>query len=208
MSQIIKTQADPFDVIIPSVFPELAARCVRLLTGFHPEAHWIVIDGDPSIASKWNEGVRASKTSVLVFLNDDVELLGHLHDQLLHPADDEICADASRPTRQEPAFLQLFGQAWPQDFDRIPKGYCFSLTRERFEKLGPFDERFTPAYYEDTDFFYRHFLAGGQFHITPSDLIHHQGSSSSRLEKQGWPRRRLNQNNQKLWVEKWKGKEA
>jgi hypothetical protein len=34
-------------------------------------------------------------------------------------------------------------------------GWCFMLTTEVFERIGPFDERFNPAYCEDTDYWHR-----------------------------------------------------
>lgn len=88
------------------------------------------------VAASWNYLARKAFLSGfngVCLLNDDV-YWGKKQDQI-----DELMAN-------------LHGN----EFVVSPNAWClFLLTKEVFDRVGPFDERFYPAYYEDNDYHYR-----------------------------------------------------
>lgn len=58
-------------------------------------------------------------------------------------------------------------------------GACLLLPKSLFERLGGFDPRYAPAYYEDTDLAFKIREAGLKVYYQPfSSVIHHEGISS------------------------------
>lgn len=53
-------------------------------------------------------------------------------------------------------------------------GWCFMTRRDIAERIGPFDETFVPAYYEDTDWFHRAIYTHGiaMANVPSSNVIH------------------------------------
>jgi GT2 family glycosyltransferase len=87
------------------------------------------------VSGSWNMlldyGIKVGATHVLM-LNDDV---------YLGKNEDEISA-----------IIRL----WNPEFLCTELNWCsFILSTETFKKVGNFDERFFPAYFEDNDYFYR-----------------------------------------------------
>ncbi|MGC1547375.1 MAG: glycosyltransferase, partial [Rhodanobacter sp.] len=65
-------------------------------------------------------------------------------------------------------------------------GASLLLSRALFEQLGRFDERYVPAYYEDTDLAFKVREAGKRVYYTPlSVVIHHEGISHGTNENAG-----------------------
>lgn len=59
-----------------------------------------------------------------------------------------------------------------------PAGACFLFRRADWERLGGFDERFYPVWYEDVDFCQRLLAAGGTIWFEPSVRVLHHGGHS------------------------------
>jgi GT2 family glycosyltransferase/glycosyltransferase involved in cell wall biosynthesis len=65
-------------------------------------------------------------------------------------------------------------------------GASLLLPRALFEQLGRFDERYVPAYYEDTDLAFKIREVGKRVYYTPfSTVIHHEGVSHGTDENAG-----------------------
>lgn len=65
-------------------------------------------------------------------------------------------------------------------------GASIMMPRELFEQLGGFDERYAPAYYEDTDMAFRVREAGLKVYLQPASVVvHHEGVSSGTDETTG-----------------------
>ena len=60
---------------------------------------------------------------------------------------------------------------------------CFLISREVYEALGPFDEAFQPAYFEDADYYRRLILAGYQTAASTDAVFSHGGSTTMRKER-------------------------
>ena len=59
-----------------------------------------------------------------------------------------------------------------------PAGAALMLRREVVEQVGPFDERFHPAWFEDVDYCRRIAGDGGVLHLVPAARFHHWGGAS------------------------------
>lgn len=65
-------------------------------------------------------------------------------------------------------------------------GASLLIRRELFEELGRFDERYAPAYYEDTDLAFSVRAGGHKVYYTPfSVVVHHEGISNGTDEGSG-----------------------
>jgi GT2 family glycosyltransferase len=68
-------------------------------------------------------------------------------------------------------------------------GWCFAMTPETFAKVGPFDETFVPAQYEDTDFFHRAHALGIPLTPVPAAVVQHTRWTTT---GRAWPEARHN----------------
>ncbi|MFN2441740.1 MAG: glycosyltransferase family 2 protein [Thermoanaerobaculia bacterium] len=59
-----------------------------------------------------------------------------------------------------------------------PAGAALMLRREVIERIGAFDERFQPAWFEDVDYCRRIAADGGVLHLVPAARFHHWGGAS------------------------------
>ena len=59
-------------------------------------------------------------------------------------------------------------------------GPCLAIARPVLEKIGLFDEAFTPGYFEDSDYCYRARHAGFRLFVEPGARIVHHGNVTSR----------------------------
>ena len=62
-------------------------------------------------------------------------------------------------------------------------GFCFLVKREVYEKIGGFDERFSPGNYEDDDYSFAIRQAGYRLLLCADTFIHHFGSASFKHEE-------------------------
>ncbi|MDT8321479.1 MAG: glycosyltransferase [Xanthomonadales bacterium] len=81
-------------------------------------------------------------------------------------------------------------------------GACIMLETRLFRELGGFDDRYTPAYYEDTDLAFRVREHGLTVRVQPAaTIIHHEGVSSGTDIASGT--KRYQAVNQKTFLERW-----
>jgi N-acetylglucosaminyl-diphospho-decaprenol L-rhamnosyltransferase len=65
----------------------------------------------------------------------------------------------------------------PQPVEQ-PAAAAFLLRRDVFDEIGPFDERFTPAWFEDVDYCRRLAAAGKRIVVVPTARARHFGGAS------------------------------
>ena len=83
-------------------------------------------------------------------------------------------------------------------------GAAILLRRDLFEKLGRFDTRYTPAYYEDTDLAFAVRAAGLKVYVEPASVvIHFEGITSGTDTGSGIKRYQVI--NREKFQDKWKG---
>lgn len=82
-------------------------------------------------------------------------------------------------------------------------GASLLIRRQLFVALGGFDERYAPAYYEDTDLAFRVRQAGYKVLFQPASVVvHHEGVSHGTSTCNGGKAFQIN--NQKKFVERWR----
>lgn len=171
-----------------------------------------------------NHAARAARGQFLVFLNNDTKVTpgwleplvrvfnqyrdaGAVGAKLVYPdgklqeAGGIIFQDASgwnygrndHPEKPEYNYLREVDYC---------SGACLVVPRNLFEELGGFDEIYSPAYYEDTDFAFKVRSVGLKVYYTPlSVVIHHEGVSSGTSTESGVKRYQVI--NHTKFREKW-----
>ncbi|MFC6352099.1 MULTISPECIES: glycosyltransferase [Stenotrophomonas] len=83
-------------------------------------------------------------------------------------------------------------------------GASIMLPRVVWDQLGGFDERYVPAYYEDTDIAFRVREAGLQVYLQPSSVVvHFEGISNGTDEGSGIKAHQVS--NGRKFLERWRG---
>ncbi|MCL2873002.1 MAG: glycosyltransferase [Betaproteobacteria bacterium] len=171
-----------------------------------------------------NAGAKEARGEILVFLNNDtlvtdgwltalVETLDQTPDAGLVGA--QLCYPDGR-LQEAGGIVFSDGSAWNYGRNDDPNrpefhyrrdvdycsGACIAITRTLWEQLGGFDERFAPAYYEDTDLAFQVRAVGKRVLYQPlSRVIHFEGQTSGTDETQGVKRYQVI--NQVTFRDKW-----
>jgi GT2 family glycosyltransferase len=82
-------------------------------------------------------------------------------------------------------------------------GACLMIRRELFARLGGFDQRYAPAYYEDADLCFRVRAAGERVYVQPlARLVHVEGATAGSDPRHGI--KRFQAVNRVKFAERWK----
>lgn len=82
-------------------------------------------------------------------------------------------------------------------------GAALMIRKDLFEKVGKFDERYAPAYYEDTDLCFSVRKFGYKVYFNPfSKVIHHEGATAGTDLNSGFKKYQVV--NSPKFIEKWK----
>jgi len=151
-----------------------------------------------------NLGARASTAPRLLFLNPDTEPVGRAFEQVLEGFERWPGVDGVVPRlvdergwpqtgwqlRELPGPAALLAHAffWSPGARRReppagtpigqPAAAALALTREVFEQVGGFDERFMPAWFEDVDLARRLRARGRALRYLPEAVFRHRGGVS------------------------------
>lgn len=171
-----------------------------------------------------NRGASHASGEYVVFLNNDTQVLEGWLDELIDTFDREPLAGlvGSRLVYPDGSLQEsggiIFndGSGWNYGRDQNaedPKyhflresdyvsGACIALKTKYFHELGAFDERYAPAYYEDTDLAFRVRESGHKVFIQPqSVIVHYEGVTSGTDTSSGTKKYQII--NQKTFVERW-----
>lgn len=94
---------------------------------------------------------------------------------------------------------------WDQRFSapvecQYIEGSCMCIKREVIEKIGFFDEVYSPAYYEDTDYCFRARAAGFKSYCAPcSEIYHYAGKTSDNGKYHAHPAN----DNERIFRSRW-----
>ena len=148
-----------------------------------------------------NQGAAASRGEFVLFLNNDTVVLPKWLDTLVETfaRDAAIGAVGSKliyPTgrlQEAGGIIWRDGEGWNYGRNEDPEapeynyvrevdycsGACLAVRRSLFASLNGFDERYAPAYYEDTDLAFRIRAHGSRVVYQPaSRVIHYEGATA------------------------------
>lgn len=211
----IVTQLEAGDEVLIVDNGSIDATVPLIRTQF-PQARLIVNPRNLGVAVAWNIGLAAATGDIIVFVNQDAELgtdalqvlrtalvdpqVGTVGGKILYPDGRIYHAGGVLSWPEGRGSHTGYQQADSAEFDRRKPvdyitGAVFAVRRATFERVGRFDERFSPAYFEDVDFNLRVRAQGMIALYEPRAVaIHHESTSLGRESEQLytiWQRSRL-----------------
>jgi cellulose synthase/poly-beta-1,6-N-acetylglucosamine synthase-like glycosyltransferase len=190
------------------------------LTG-HDDVVLVVNEVNLGFSAGCNQAASVARARLLLFLNDDSTVEDGCINALIRTAssDPEIGAVGSRilgvdGTLQEAGSVLWrdgsaahVGEGLPPESNAYqePRYVDYAsangllVTRRAWETVGGFDERFSPAYFEDVDLCLTLAAHGFRTRYEPRARVVHRGSQSTSSVYRGFLLRR----NQRRLVEKW-----
>ncbi len=190
------------------------------LTG-HDDVVLVVNQVNLGFGPGCNQAASVARAPLLVFLNDDSTVEDGCLDALVRTAssDPEIGAVGSRILAVDGTLQEAGSVLWrdgsaahvgeglppqsnayqePRDVDYASANGLL-VTRRAWDTVGGFDERFSPAYYEDVDLCLTLAAHGFRTRYEPRARVIHRGSQSTSSVYRGF----LLSRNQRRLVEKW-----
>ncbi len=172
-----------------------------------------------------NRGAAAASGAYLVMLNNDTQVQPGWLDALIdtleaHPDAGLVGARLVYPDgrlQESGGIIFSDGSGWNYGREDVPdrpeyrflreadycSGACIALRTDLFREFGGFDERYAPAYYEDTDLAFRVREKGLKVLIQPAaTVIHHEGVTSGTDTSSGIKQYQCI--NQDKFVERWR----
>lgn len=173
---------------------------LAMLQRRHPDVGVVRLSENRGFAAAVNEGIRASKGSIVALLNNDAEadpawlgrlvaafdrhpeisslaskMLDHHHRDIIDSAGDRLGVFASPRGHGLPDGPEY---AEPREV-LSPCGGAAAYRRELFDDVGFFDEAYF-AWFEDVDLGMRARLAGHRCLYVPDAVVYHHGSATAR----------------------------
>jgi GT2 family glycosyltransferase/2-polyprenyl-3-methyl-5-hydroxy-6-metoxy-1,4-benzoquinol methylase len=161
------------------------------------QARVILNQTNRGVAAGWNQGLREATGDCLMVLNNDVLVAGDWLGRMVRTAyqvpraglvscrtnfagGPQVLVPDYDDLRDFPLFARRYAAATDGSWFELPRlvGVALLWRREVWERIGEFDEGFTPANFEDDDYCVR-VLAAGYRNLVANDVfIHHIGHAS------------------------------
>lgn len=172
--------------------------------------HSIFITSPHSLAYSWNIGLRYlfSNSDEVLVVNNDVILRSDTHDALRFYASHKyiqaaVPDDVARyghnrgfvTCRSVDSTLKLRAVGDTNSLNLLdtanlhPDFSCFMITKQTFKRVGDFDEKMFPAYYEDNDYHVRMHRAGITAISVDLPFVHHGAQTIKNCSR--WERRQI-----------------
>lgn len=128
----------------------------------------------------WNTGIRLSRGPVVCVLNSDC---------WVEPGWDEALHEAATDGRRVafPYTDHCDGKGFTRPDQGGTAGWCFMMTRAIYDEVGVFDEWFSPAFLEDTDYWHRAWEMGIELSPVPAArVVHARRTTASTHPRVEW----------------------
>lgn len=198
----------------------------RMLAHFKNRVRIIRNEENKGFVEGCNQGANAAKGEFLIFLNNDTIVQPLWLESLIETieSDATIGAVGSLVIAANGRIQEAGGIVWRDgsahhygrdehaedsrfNFARevdYCSGASLAIRKDLFERLGAFDMRFAPAYYEDTDLCMSVRACGKKVVFQPaSRLVHYEGVTAGTNTSSGI--KRFQEINRRKFVEKWRG---
>lgn len=172
-----------------------------------------------------NKASKFARGKYIIFLNNDTKVHKEWLISLIKliESDEKIGMAGSKLIYPNGKLQEAGGIVWndgePENFGKWSKadlpeynyvkevdyisGASIIVRKSIWEKLGGFDERFNPSYFEDTDLAFEIRKSGYKVMYQPKSIvIHYEGISNGRDLKTGIKKYQVR--NKELFIEKWK----
>ena len=176
---------------------------------------YIENDSNIGVASSWNMGCKIAfeqKTIEKVLIaNNDILFHPYCIDAMVRIINNEKYAllssfDVARDLDKPKDIFKYKNPLKPYEVD-APDFSNFMIKRETWEKIGAFDNKFYPAYFEDNDYHYRIRLQNKRGVKTTTALHYHYGSRTVHENPDvGSVSNAMYLQNEEYFVQKWGGK--
>lgn len=211
----------PFEVlVVDDASPDRTAELVSA----SPGVRLVRTERNLGFVGACNLGASHARGAYLLFLNNDTEVRAGALDALVAAADSDaeiglVGAMLVYPDgrlQESGGIIWADGSGWNYGRDqdataprfqvRRDVDYCSGaailVRREVFERVGGFDQRYAPAYYEDTDLAFAIRASGYRCIVEPRAVVmHHEGVSHGTDRATGV--KRYQEINRALFAEKW-----
>jgi len=186
------TTRTPFDIIVVDDGTP-GADVAASLTPF--DATVIRTPQNLGFVGACNLGARCANGTVLAFLNNDTIVHSGWLDALVEVLDTRpdvglvgsLLLGSDGRVQESGSIVWADGTAWnygrglPPEFAEVTavrdvdycSGAAIAIRADLFRRLGGFDERYAPAYYEDTDLCFAVRAAGHRVVVQPSAVVTH-----------------------------------
>jgi GT2 family glycosyltransferase/SAM-dependent methyltransferase len=213
--------AFPFEVlVVDDASPDRTAELVAASPGLR----LVRTPSNVGFVGACNLGASHARGAYLLFLNNDTEVRPGTLDALVNAADSDdriglVGAQLVYPDgrlQESGGIIWADGSGWNYGRDRDAGAVEFQVRRDvdycsgaallvrqdLFDSVGGFDERYAPAYYEDTDLAFAIRATGHRTVVEPTAVVvHHEGISHGTDSATGV--KRFQEINRALFVQKW-----
>ena len=131
-----------------------------------------------------NQGIEFSGAAYLCVLNSDTEVYKGWLEEMMRVSESALDIGIINPSSNnlgQPEPLKGFSGQWIEMSSCI--GFCMLIKREVFEKVGKFDEIYSPGNFEDTDFSRRAIKAGYKCVMAKGAYVYHAQNTGFKKRK-------------------------
>ncbi len=184
-------------IVVDDCSTDDTQQLMRRITGLR----YLRADKNAGFTASCNRGAQAAKGKYLIFLNNDTTvtegwLTSLLETYELEPKAGLVGSKLVYPDgrlQEAGGIIWRDGSGWNRGKFQDPSlpefnflrevDYCSAasviIPRSLFEEVGGFDEKYSPAYYEDTDLAFKVAEAGHKVLYQPlSVVVHHEGATA------------------------------
>lgn len=189
----------------------------------HPQVKLVRHEKNQGYLHTVNDGIKACTCDIVTLLNSDTFIPLDFGSRILACFEKDKNIGAASPVlaHGNPFSVPLAGKSVYSDDEVVlltekrngqakkiqplypdivfPDGACFSVRRECFEKIGLFDEKYSPGYFEELDFCMRVVKAGYRTVFIDNLYVYHKSHASFGKKKTS----EFMQRNKVLFRETW-----
>jgi GT2 family glycosyltransferase len=187
-------------IVIDNGSTDITEHEALILASQHKISHYIRNSKNEGVSYSWNQGIRIAledNCDYILIINNDVVLRKDTIDNLVEAFEQKQLVspelnNGTEPTpivmitainvrndcQQDPVnLLNLDIEPYKKnESTENPDFSCFMINKHCYQKVGEFDQAFSPAYWEDNDYHHRINLSGLKAINCPSALYYHYGS--------------------------------